>query len=50
MNLFAAISPLMVGFIFARSSWMQSVLIGGTLTIVYYLYLRFEDCGPPEEQ
>ncbi len=49
----AAISPLLVGFMFARPSWINApFFIAGTLKIVYdlLLYLQFVAVRPPEER
>jgi len=48
----AAISPLFVGFMFARHSWVNApFLIAGTLKILYdvLLYREFVAVQPPEE-
>jgi MFS family permease len=48
----AAISPLFVGFMFARSSWINvPFFIAGTLKIMYdlLLYREFVAVQPPEE-
>jgi hypothetical protein len=48
----AAISPLFVGFMFARPSWINApFFIAGTLKIVYdlLLYKEFVAIQPPEE-
>jgi MFS family permease len=48
----AAISPLFVGFMFARPSWINApFFIAGTLKIVYdlLLYKGFAAIRPPEE-
>jgi MFS family permease len=49
----AAISPLFVGFMFARPSWINvPFFIAGTLKILYdlLLYREFVAVQPPEEQ
>lgn len=49
----AAISPLFVGFMFARPSWINvPFFIAGTLKILYdlLLYREFVAVRPPEEQ
>jgi MFS family permease len=49
----AAISPLFVGFMFARPSWINApFFIAGTLKIVYdlLLYKEFVAIQPPEER
>jgi MFS family permease len=49
----AAISPLFVGFMFARPSWINApFFIAGTLKIVYdlMLYKQFVALRPPEER
>ena len=49
----AAISPLFVGFMFARPSWINvPFFIAGTLKILYdlLLYKEFVAVQPPEEQ
>jgi MFS family permease len=49
----AAISPLFVGFMFARSSWINvPFFIAGTLKILYdlLLYKEFVALQPPEER
>ena len=49
----AAISPLFVGFMFARPSWINvPFFIAGTLKIVYdlLLYKAFVGIQPPEER
>ena len=49
----AAISPLFVGFMFARPSWINvPFFIAGTLKILYdlLLYREFAAVRPPEEQ
>jgi MFS family permease len=49
----AAISPLFVGFMFARPSWINApFFIAGTLKIVYdlLLYKEFVAVQPPEER
>src|SRR5246500_3847862 len=49
----AAISPLFVGFMFARPSWINvPFFIAGTLKIIYdlLLYTGFVGVRPPEEQ
>src|SRR5229473_1940100 len=49
----AAISPLFVGFMFARPSWINvPFFIAGTLKIVYdlLLYKAFDAIQPPEER
>src|ERR1700719_2451731 len=49
----AAISPLFVGFMFARPSWINvPFFIAGTLKILYdlLLYGEFVTVQPPEEQ
>jgi len=49
----AAISPLFVGFMFARPSWINApFFIAGSLKIVYdlLLYKEFVALRPPEEQ
>jgi MFS family permease len=49
----AAISPLFVGFMFARPSWISvPFFIAGTLKILYdlLLYKEFVSVQPPEEQ
>src|SRR6202041_3551829 len=49
----AAISPLFVGFMFARPSWISvPFFIAGTLKILYdlLLYREFVAIQPPEEQ
>jgi MFS family permease len=49
----AAISPLFVGFMFARPSWISvPFFIAGTLKILYdvLLYREFVAVRPPEEQ
>lgn len=49
----AAISPLFVGFMFARPSWINvPFFIAGTLKIVYdlLLYKEFVSIRPPEER
>ena len=49
----AAISPLFVGFMFARPSWINVPLfIAGTFKILYdlLLYREFVAVQPPEEQ
>ena len=49
----AAISPLLVGFMFARPSWVNApFFIAGTLKILYdvLLYRQFVAVRPPEEE
>jgi sugar phosphate permease len=49
----AAISPLFVGFMFARHSWINvPFFLAGTLKVVYdlLLYKEFSAIQPPEEQ
>jgi hypothetical protein len=49
----AAISPLFVGFMFARPSWINvPFFIAGTFKILYdlLLYREFVAVQPPEEQ
>jgi len=49
----AAISPVFVGFMFARPSWINApFFIAGSLKIVYdlLLYLQFVAVRPPEER
>jgi MFS family permease len=49
----AAISPLFVGFMFARPSWVNApFFIAGTLKILYdvLLYRQFVAVRPPEEE
>jgi hypothetical protein len=49
----AAISPLFVGFMFARPSWINvPFFIAGTLKILYdlLLYREFVAIRPPEER
>jgi MFS family permease len=49
----AAISPLFVGFMFARPSWVNApFFIAGTLKILYdvLLYREFVGVQPPEEE
>jgi MFS family permease len=49
----AAVSPLFVGFMFARPSWINApFFIAGTLKIVYdlLLYKEFVALRPPEER
>ena len=48
----ASISPLIVGFLFARPSWINlPFFIAGTLKIAYdlLLYRAFVSVRPPEE-
>jgi MFS family permease len=49
----AAVSPLFVGFMFARPSWINApFFIAGSLKIAYdlLLYMQFVAVRPPEER